>query len=120
MPQVDIFGIIAADEEVEQTIAIIVEPNSGVGVDPRRQSGLLAYSGKPVAVIVVKQLRTTPFDEEQIFVAIVVVVTPYRAHRNAGAGLVHVGEAHLFGNIFECAIMHVSVEVVFASLFAIG
>ena len=36
MPQVHIFRVITADEQVEQAIAVEVEPHCRVGVDPRR------------------------------------------------------------------------------------
>ncbi len=84
------------------------------------QAGLLADARKSVAVVVVKELGAAPLDEEQIFVAVVVVVAPDRAHGDAGAGLIDVGDAQLWRNIFEGAVVHIAIESVLAALFAVG
>ncbi len=36
MPQVDVLGIVAADKEIEQSVAVVVEPDSRVRIDPLR------------------------------------------------------------------------------------
>jgi hypothetical protein len=41
MPQVDVFGIISADEEVQFAVAVVVEPDRRVGIHPGGQPGLL-------------------------------------------------------------------------------
>src|SRR5678815_1078593 len=60
MPEINAFVIVAADKQVEQPIAVIIKPDGGVGVDPPRQSGLLAHPGKAVALVIVEQLRASP------------------------------------------------------------
>src|SRR6476661_5537929 len=45
VPQVDFFIVVTADEKIEQAIAVVVEPDGGVGVDPARHPGLFAYAG---------------------------------------------------------------------------
>ena len=86
MPEVDVFGVVAADEEVELAVAVVVEPDGGVGVHPLRQPGLLGHAREALAAVVVEQFRPAPLVEEQVFVAVVVVVAPDRAHGDAGAG----------------------------------
>ena len=41
LPQVDVLRIIAADEQIQPPIAIIIQPDSRVGIDPARQPGVL-------------------------------------------------------------------------------
>jgi len=65
MPQVDVFGIVAGDEEVEQAIAVVVEPNGSIGVDPRRQTCMVADARESVAMVVVEQFRPSPLDQEE-------------------------------------------------------
>src|SRR5208283_1812650 len=79
MPQINVFRIVAADEEVQESVAVVIEPDGGVRIDPGRQSSLLGYAGEAVALIIVKQLGATPLDEKQIFISIIVVVSPNRA-----------------------------------------
>ena len=53
MPEINVFGIVAADKQIQQAIAVVVKPDGGVGIDPARQAGLLAYAGEAVALVVV-------------------------------------------------------------------
>src|SRR5271155_5143690 len=62
MPEGDVFGIIASDEEIEQAIAIVVKPYRGIGVDPAGQPGLFGDAREPVTLIVVIELGASPFD----------------------------------------------------------
>ena len=86
----------------------------------RGQPGLLAHAGEAVALVVVKELRAPPLDEEQVFVAVVVVVAPDRAHGNSGARLIDVGNAQLAGDIFESAVAQVAVQGILAADGAVG
>src|ERR1700730_1821881 len=63
MPKVDIFRIVAADEQVQQSVAIVVEPDGCVRIDPRRQSRLLGDAREAVTMIIVKQFRASPLDQ---------------------------------------------------------
>src|SRR6185437_16908657 len=49
MPEVNAFVIVTADKQVEQSIAVVIKPDGGVGVDPARQAGLLAHTGEAMA-----------------------------------------------------------------------
>src|SRR5271156_1464399 len=80
MPQVNVFGVVASDKEVEQSVAIVVKPHGSIRVNPLRQPGLLAHTRESVAVVIVIELRPAPFDEKEVFVAVVIVVAPDGAH----------------------------------------
>ena len=95
MPEVDIFVVVATDEEIEQAVAVIVEPERGVGIDPGGKAGLFGDARKTLASVIVKKFGTSPFDEQQVFVTVVVVIAPDSAGGNASAGLVDVGDAEL-------------------------
>src|ERR1700733_15359656 len=64
MPQIQLFGVVPANEEVEQSIAVIVKPDGAIGIDPGRQTGSIAYPGKTTATVVMKKLRLSPLDEK--------------------------------------------------------
>src|SRR5262249_56597201 len=88
MPEVDVFGIIAAEKKIQSPVAIVVKPDCGVGIDPRRQSGLLSHARKLLARIVVKEFRLAPLVNEKIFITVVVVVSPDRSPLDTPANLV--------------------------------
>ena len=113
-------GIVAGDKQIELAVAIVVEPDRGIRVDPGRQTGLVGDARESLAVIVVEQLRPAPLDQEEIFIAVVVVVAPHGAHRDAGARLVHVGDAQLLRDVGEGAVVVVAVEMVQAADAAVG
>src|SRR5580704_4238684 len=53
MPEVDVFRVVASDEEIEKAVAIVVKPYRGIGVNPWRQPSLFRDAREPVTVIVV-------------------------------------------------------------------
>ncbi len=110
MPEVDVLGIVTADEQVQQPVAIVIEPDGGVGVDPGRQPGLLAHAGEAVALVVMEELRASPLDEEQVFVSVIIVIAPNCAGRDSGARLIDVRNAEFAGHIFESAVAQVAVQ----------
>jgi hypothetical protein len=72
------------------------------------------------ATIVVKQFRASPLVKEKILVAVVVIVAPHRAHRNARSLLVNIRNAQLAGHIFKAAVAGVSIQTVLTALTAVG
>jgi hypothetical protein len=60
MPEIDVLGIVAAEEKVELAVAVVIEPDGGVGVDPGRQAGLCGNACEMPAAVVVVELRPTP------------------------------------------------------------
>ena len=105
MPEIDVLVVVAADEEIQFAVAIVIQPDGGVGIDPRGQSGLLGDAGEVLAAVVVIKLRLAPLVQEQVLVAVVVVVAPDRAHGDARAGQVDIGQAHLRGHIVEMSVV---------------
>src|SRR3984885_81921 len=79
MPKINVFGVVAADEKVQKPVAVVIEPDRRVRINPRRQSSLLSYAREAVAPVVVKQLWTSPLDQEQVFISIIVEIPPDRA-----------------------------------------
>src|SRR4030095_962334 len=88
VPEIDFFGVVATEEQVESTITVVVKPDCRVRIYPGRKTGLVCDTGEGTAAIVVKQFRFAPLVKEEILVTVVVVVTPNGPHRNAGADLV--------------------------------
>ena len=101
MPQINLFRVITAEEEIEPPVAIVVEPNCCVGVDPRWQSGFVGHAGELLSCVVMKEFWLAPLVQEEILVTVVVVVAPNGPHGNAGAHLVEIGDAHFAGHIRE-------------------
>src|SRR5580658_163512 len=60
MPQINVFGIVAPNKKIQESVAVVIEPDGCVRVDPGRQSGLLGYARKAAALIIVKQLGSSP------------------------------------------------------------
>ena len=110
MPEVNVLVIVTADEQVQQPVAVVVKPDGGVGIDPARQAGLLAHAGEAVALVVVVELGASPLDQEQIFVAVVVVVAPDRAGGDSRARLIDIRNAEFGGDVFEGAVAQVAVQ----------
>jgi hypothetical protein len=54
MPEVHVFVVVAADEEIEQAVAVVVEPERGVGVHPAGKAGLFGDAREALACIVVE------------------------------------------------------------------
>src|SRR6266496_2141951 len=120
VPEINIFGVVSADEKVQSPVAIVVKPDGGVRIQPRRQTRLLGDAGESLAVIVVKEFGLAPFVEKQVFVAVVVVVTPNRSHGYTGPDLIQVSDAHLRGDVFKSSISEVAIQRVLAAFTAVG
>jgi hypothetical protein len=54
--EIDVLGPVAWKKQIEAAIAVVIEPDGGVRVDPRRQTGLLANRREALASVVVKEL----------------------------------------------------------------
>src|SRR6185437_13317515 len=120
MPEIDVLAVIAAHEEVELAIAVIIKPQRSVGIDPFGKTCLRRLIGKTVSLDIVKEHGLAPFDEEQIGVAIIVVITPDRTHGYAGADLIHVSNSELRSDIGESSVVIISVQGVLTAFAAIG
>ncbi len=80
VPEVDVLGVVAAEEEIQTPVAVVVEPDGRVRVDPRGQVGPVGDARETFARVVVEELGPAPLVEEEVFEAVVVVV------RDADAG----------------------------------
>src|SRR5579864_8248865 len=60
VPEVNVRGVVAAYKQIEQSVAIVVEPHRRVRIDPGGQAGLLADSSKAAAMIIVIKLGPSP------------------------------------------------------------
>ncbi len=118
--EIDVFGPVAGKKEVELAVAVVVEPHRGVRIDPVWQSRLLADAREPFSRVVVKELRAAVLIEKEILVAVVVVVAPHGAHRDASAGAIDVSHAKFTRDILERAVTLVAIEVVEAAVRAVG
>ena len=120
LPKIDVFGVVAAQEKIKLAVVVVIEPNGGVGIHPAGQAGLFSDASEVLATVVVEKFRLAPFIDENIFEAIVVVISPNCAHGNSGFKRVQVSEAHFFGDILERAVVHISIERVRFALAAIN
>ena len=66
-----------------------------------------------------KELGPAVLVEEEILVAVVVVVAPDRAHRDAGAGAVDVGDAEFAGDVLERAVVLIAIQAIEAAVGAV-
>src|SRR6185369_9908337 len=80
MPEINIFGVVAAEKKIEFSIAVVIKPDCCIRIYPGGQTGLFSNARECLAAIVMKQLRSSPFVKEHIFVTIVIVIAPHSAH----------------------------------------
>src|SRR6266536_2991883 len=73
-----------------------------------------------LTTIVMEQLRTAPFIKKEILEAVVVIITPDRAHRDTRAQLVKIGYSEFNGYVLERAIALISIQGVPAAFAAVG
>src|SRR5205814_4100813 len=88
VPQVDVASKVRGDIEVEQTVAIVVEPDRAVAVYAAAEARLLGYileTSAPWAgsIHVLEQREIAVAIHQHVLAAVVVEVAPNRAHRNA-------------------------------------
>ena len=98
---------IAADEQVQVSIAVVVEESGAAGPAAAADAGRLAHVPKSPVALVVKELVRGEVGEVEIGPAVVVVVPDGHAHGIAAAA--HPG---LFGGIAEAPVAVVSIEPV--------
>src|ERR1051326_5729804 len=89
MPEVNRFWIVAAKEKIKPSVSVIVEPDSRVRIDPSGQASLLRDARKAMPRVVMKKFGLAPFVKKEVFVAVVIIIAPDRAHRDARARLIH-------------------------------
>ena len=83
---------VRGDVQIEQAIAIVVEPDRAIAVHPAMQAGRFGDVLEVRAVDVPEEREVAVAIDEQILAAVVVEVAPDAAHRHAFAGPIQVGE----------------------------
>src|SRR4051812_13064 len=112
VPEVDIFGVVPANEKVQQTIPVVIEPDGGVCIDPLWQTGRLCHAGETMSAIIVEEFGPSPFVKKKVLEPVVVVIAPDSPHRDAGLRMVKVRNRHLRRDIFKSAIVHVPKQAI--------
>ena len=120
VPEIDVVAEVRGDVEIEQAVAIVVEPDGAVAVHPAAQARRLGDVLKVVAVDVLEQREIAVAIDEQVLAPVVVEVAPDGAHRDAFAGAIEVGESRARGDVLERAVVPVAVEGVRLAEPAVG
>ena len=76
---------------------------------------MLCHTCETVPAVVMKKFGLAPLVKKEVFVAVIIIIAPDRAHRNACARLVDIGDTHLRRHVFECPVVHVVIETVLTS-----
>src|SRR5262245_11553687 len=101
------------DQQIEEAIVVIVEENGGLGMADAVQSGFLGDILKlAVAQIAKEHVTTARAGDEQIWMAVVIIVSPGGGHADAVAQ----GDTSVFRHVYEGAVPFVEVEGVLAEL----
>ena len=120
VPEIDVVAEIPGDVEIEEAVAIVVEPDCAVAVHPPAQPGLLGYILEMFAVNVSEQREITVAIDEQVLAAIVVEVAPHPAHRHSFAGSIQIGDPRRCGNVLEGSVAAIAVQRIGLAEPAIG
>ena len=62
------------------------------------------------AAIVVENFGLTPFVEQDVFIAVIIVIAPHPTHAHARARFVDIGETDAPGYVFEGSVPEISIE----------
>src|SRR5579872_5060775 len=109
MPEIHVFGVISANKQIEFAVIVIIKPDGSIHIQPCWQPGLLSNSREVLAAVIVKQLWLTPFIDEDIFIAVVVIVTPNRTRGNSSPRQIDVSKPDFSGYIAKHAITEIAV-----------
>src|SRR4029078_2475034 len=85
MPEVDVVAEVGRHVEIEPAVAIVIDPDCAVAVDPAVQTGGFGHVLEMVAVDVFEEREIAVAIDEHVLASVVVEVTPYAAPRNAFA-----------------------------------
>ena len=109
VPQIDVAEV-GGDVEIEQAVAVVVEPDRAVAVHPATEAGALGDVLEAAAVDVAEQREVAVAIDQHVLAAVVVDVAPDGAHRDAFARAIEVGEPGRGGDVLEGAVAAVAVE----------
>jgi len=92
-------------------VAVVVEPDRAVGVDPLRQPGAFRHARERSPLLVVKQLRTAVLVDEQVLEAVVVVIAQ-TAPIDTRCRTIHGRHVHVRRHVLERAVALVPIQAV--------
>ena len=100
---------VIGDEQIEVSVAIVIDPGRGKAGSPRRQAGLLRDIGESAVAVVVKQsaVAGVPAQAGHVEIDKAVVVVVARDDRETVDGLIHAG---FNGNVGESSIAVVAIQ----------
>src|SRR5215831_1069043 len=101
MPQVVFCAPIGSHVDIQTSVTIEVPPDRVAGIDPLTQFCLVGDPGKSAITIITKKLKVTPLIDEQILIAVVVVVGASCSCRDACTRSVYIGHARLLRDLFK-------------------
>src|SRR4029079_4170697 len=111
---------VGSDVKIEQAVAIVVDPDRSVAIDPAMQASRFGHVLEVVAVDVLEQREIPVTVDEDVLAAVVVEVAPHAAHRDAVAGAVEVRKPRARRNLLEGAVATVSIQCIRLAELAAG
>src|SRR4051812_18817779 len=120
VPEVDVASEIGGDIQIQQSIAIKVDPDRAVAVYPAPEACLRRDIDEARAVEVLEQREIAVPVDEQVLSAIVVEVAPNRAHRNAFARPIQIRDPGARRNFLKRAVATISIQCVGFAELAVG
>src|SRR5690349_3400093 len=104
MPEVDVVAEVARDIEVEQPVAIVVDPDRAVAVHPAMQACALADVLEMMPIEVLEEREIAVAIHEQILPPVVVEVAPHAPHRDAFTRPIQIRESRAGRDVLERAV----------------
>jgi len=108
-PQIDVVAKIRGDVQVQETIAIVIDPDCAIAIDPAAQSRCFGDILEVVPIEVPEQRQVSVAIHQHVLAAIVVEVAPDTSHRDALARAIEIRQSRACCCVFECPIALVSV-----------
>ena len=110
VPQIKLLVEVPGDQEVQNPIAVVVEPVRPIGVDPALEPRASCHIQECAVAEVAKQLALAPLVDQHVIPTVVVKVAPHRAHRATGACPVQVGQSRTCGDLAKAPIPQIAVQ----------
>ncbi len=120
VPQVHILAKVRRDVQIQQPVAVVVEPNGAVAVHPASEPRGSRHILEASATQVSKEGQVSITVNENILVAVVIHVTPHGTHRHSLSRTIDVGQSRARRHILESAIASIPIERVIRAEAAVG
>jgi len=112
VPQINVAPEVRRDIQIEQAVAIVIDPDRAVAVHPTAQASFFGDVLEVVAVNVSEQRQITVAINQHVLAPVIVEVTPHCAHRHALTRLVEIGETRTGRDLFERAVAAIVIKSV--------